>query len=249
MKSVAIATIPLFAVFLFAQDQSRTETRTITTKTTWNGTLVDAACQSTHTERRETNPNRGVTTTTRTETVDCPVTTNTNTFGLLTSDGRFIRFDNPSNTRVVEIVRGNKALNTYVLDRTPVRVRVIGSANGDVAVVESLDPEVGSSASAGEAERIIDRGQADVIFDVRYHDNRGKLVLTPTGVNFVDLSDAKHSRMWSYSQVKELKRNGSNELKIEPFSGDSYEFHLEGPAMSDAVYKMIGDRIAAARSR
>jgi hypothetical protein len=245
MRSAIMVTIPLYAAFVFGQDQSRTETRTTTTRTTWNGTLVDAACQSTHTERRETN--RGVTTTTRTETVDCPVTATTNTFGLQTSDGRFIRFDNPSNARVVEIVRSNKALNPY--DRTPLRVRVVGSANGDVAVVESLDPEFGSQVAVGPGERVINGGPADVIFDARYHDDRGKIVLTTTGVNFEDLSNSKHSRSWSYTQIKELKRNGGNEIKIEPFSGDSYELHLEGPAMSDAVYKMIGDRIAASRSR
>ena len=245
MRSAIIVTIPLCAVFVFAQGQSRTETRTTTTKTTWNGTLVDAACQSTHTERRETN--RSVTTTTRTETVDCPVTTATSTFGLLTSDGRFIRFDNPSNARVIEIMRSNKAWNPY--DRTPLRVRVIGSANGDVAVVEALDPEAGPQVIVEQGDRVINGGQTDVIFDARYHDDRGKLILTTTGVNFEDLSNSKHSRSWSYMQIKELKRNSGNEIKIEPFSGDSYELHLEGPAMSDAVYKMIGDRVAAARSR
>jgi len=243
MRSVAIAIIPLTAGFLFAQSRTQTQTTT-TTKTTWDGTLVDAACQSTHTERkesRETEPNRTVTTTTRTETIECPVTTTTTTFGLVTTEGRFIRFDNPSNTRVVEIVRGNKAF----ADRTPVRVRVIGSANGDVAVVESLNAE-------GEVQRervVVEQAPAgDVIFDVRYGGDRGKLVITAKGVNFENLSDAKHSRSWSFAQIKELKRNSGNEIKIEPFSGDSYELKLEGAALSDAVYKMIGDRIAAARS-
>src|SRR5260370_40565179 len=111
MKRVAaIAIIPLFAGFLYAQTQSRTETQTTTTKSTWNGTLVDAACQTTHMEHHEssqqTNAGQTVTSksdTTRTETADCPVTTTTTTFGLLTPEGRFIRFDEPSNTRVVEI--------------------------------------------------------------------------------------------------------------------------------------------------
>ena len=94
MRYAAITLIPVFASFLFAQDQIRTETTT-----TWSGTLVDAACQSKHTERkessRETNPDRSITTrseTTHTETVDCPVTTTTSAFGLLTSDGRFYSF-------------------------------------------------------------------------------------------------------------------------------------------------------------
>lgn len=240
MRTLAIATILLFAGFLFAQDQGRIETRTTTTKTTWNGTLVDAACQSTRTVHTESNPNRSVTTTTR--TVECPVTSTTSTFGLVTTDGQFIRFDNASNMRVVELVRGNQA----VADRTPLRVSVIGSANGDVAVVESLNPETSSQTVVTER---VDQGQADVMFDVRYHGDRGKLVITTKGVTFEDISDAKHSRSWNYAQIKELKRDGSREIKIEPFSGDSYEFRLDGRDLSDAVYKMIADRIVAARSR
>lgn len=33
----------------------------------------------------------------------------------------------------------------------------------------------------------------------------------------------------------------------DPYSGDKFEFHVEGPFMSDAVYNMIADRIVAAR--
>ena len=100
----ALAVIPLFAGFLWAQSQtSQTETHTTTTKTTWNGTLIDAGCRSSHTEHKETsstsNSDEGVTTkteTTHNETVDCPVTTTTSSFGLLTSDGKYVRFDQPS---------------------------------------------------------------------------------------------------------------------------------------------------------
>src|SRR5258708_40220809 len=109
-KFAAIAVIPLFAGFLFAQNQTRTETTT----TTWNGTLVDAACQNTHTEHHasstQTNPDQSVTTkseSSRSETVNCPVTTTTTTFGLLTPVVRYIRFDEPSNARVIEIVKTN----------------------------------------------------------------------------------------------------------------------------------------------
>lgn len=251
MKPVAIATLPLCAGLLFAQDQSRIETRTTTTKSTWNGTLVDAACQSTRsTERKESRDadnNRTVTTTTRTEIVDCPVTTTTTTFGLLTADGRYVRFDNLSNARVVEIVKRDKTLDTYLTNRTPLHVKVIGTANGEVAVVDSLDPELGAHSVL--AAQAVTQTQEDAIFDVRYKGDRGKLVVTARGVNFEDLSDAKHSRTWTYGQIKELKRDGRNEVKIEPFSGDSYELRLEGRALSDSVYRMIGDRIAAARSR
>ena len=113
-KLAAAAVIPLFAGFLCAQQSNQapqtTETQTTTTTTTtFNGTLVDAGCQATHTENKETtstDPAGNTTTTkTKTETIECPVTTTTTTFGLLTPEGRYVRFDDPSNTRIVEIVK------------------------------------------------------------------------------------------------------------------------------------------------
>jgi hypothetical protein len=256
MKRFAtLAIIPLFAGFLYAQVQTRTETQTTTTThNTWNGTLVDAACQTTHQEHHvtseRTNPGETVTSRTdssRTETVPCPVTTTTTTFGLMTSDGRFIRFDEPSNTRVVQIMRGNQTWNRYLGGNAPLRVRVVGAANGDIAVVDSINPEGGVSVTTGESERVVETGPAETMFDVRYHDDRGRLLVTANGVNFEDISNANHSRSWSYAQIKELKRDNGNEIKIQPYSGDKYEFHVEGPFMSDTVYNMIADRIVAAR--
>lgn len=248
----AIAMLPLCAGFLLAQVQ--TESRTTTTKTTWNGTLVDAACQSTHSEHHESTSQNsaGQTTTTRTDTnrtesVACPVTTTTTTFGLLTSDGRFIRFDQPSNTRVVEIMRGNPAWNREIAQLEPVQVHIVGTANGDVAVVDTMSPEVAVPVT-GEAARVANPAQVEAMFDVRYHDDHGKLVVDMNGVRFEDISNANHSRAWNYAQIKELKRDSGNELKIQPYSGDKYELHVDGPFMSDTVYNMIAERIAASRA-
>ena len=229
MRSATMIGSLLFAGLVFSQEQIRT------TRTTLNGVLVDAACQSTLTEQRTQNK------TTYTETVECPVTAATNAFGLVTSDGRFIRFDNSSNSRVIEVVTKNRALETRPSARSPFKVSILGTVNGDVAVVESLNPEVSPVGAQ-------DPGTADMMFDVRYHDHRGKLVVTATGVNFEDVSDADHSRKWTYAQIKELKRDG-NEIKIRPHSGDSFEFRVEGRTMSDAVYRTIEERIVAARSR
>ena len=256
-KFAAIAVIPLFAGFLFAQNQTRTET---TTTTTWNGTLVDAACQNTHTEHHasstQTNPDQSVTTkseSSRSETVNCPVTTTTTTFGLLTPEGRYIRFDEPSNARVIEIVKTNKGWTKYITERAPLPVKVIGVANGDIAVVQSIDTVTAGPAVVGESSRVVERPQGapipDVMFDVRYNNDQGKLLVTANGVSFEDISNAKHSRSWSYAQIKELKRENGNEIKIEPYSGDKFEFHVAGPFMSDAVYNMIADHIVAARAR
>ena len=138
-KFAALAVIPLFAGFLCAQD--RTETRTTTTKTTYDGTLIDAGCRTTHTEHKEsrTNPDSSVTTKTEHSTVtECPVTTSTSAFGLLTSDGRFVRFDDPSNTKIVEIVKSNKTWSRDISEHAPIRVRVVGGRHGDLVVMESI---------------------------------------------------------------------------------------------------------------
>ena len=145
-KFAAVAVIPLFAGFLAqAQDQA-TQTTTTTTKTTWNGTLVDASCRSTtQTERKEstsTSPDQSTTTskteTSHTTTTECPVTTTTTTFGLLTPEGKYVRFDDPSNTKIVEIVKSNKKWNKYVSDKQPLKVQVVGTPNGDVVVMETI---------------------------------------------------------------------------------------------------------------
>jgi hypothetical protein len=238
MKARTLSVIPIFAGFLMAQDQVRTETRT--TKMTWSGVLVDAECQNTRTERKETtNEPLRRTETTVTETVTCPVTPTTSTFGVITKDGKYVRFDNPSNTRVVEIVRSNPAF----AEANPVKVTVIGTANGEVAVVESLNPQ-----GAVVQSQTTTRSAAETIFDVRYGGDRGKLMVTSTGLNFENLEDADDSRSWTYAQIKELKREG-NKIKIEPHDGDSLEFHVEGAAMTDAVYQTIANRIVSARAK
>jgi hypothetical protein len=143
-KLAAIAAGALFAGCLCAQtDQPQTtqsRTTTTTQTTTWNGTLVDAACQNTRTERKEqtSDAERTTTKTTVTNSVDCPVTTSTTSFGLMTPEGQYVRFDDPSNTRVVEVVKKNRKWNSDMTEKQPIKVRVIGTPNGDVVVVKSI---------------------------------------------------------------------------------------------------------------
>ena len=145
-KIAAVAVIPLFAGFLWAQQDQATQTTTTTTKTTWNGTLVDAVCRSTttteHKESSSTSPDQSTTTKTESHssstTNDCPVTTTTTSFGLLTADGKYVRFDNPSNTKIVEIVKSNKKWNKYVSEKQPLKVQVVGAPTGEVVVMETI---------------------------------------------------------------------------------------------------------------
>jgi hypothetical protein len=149
-KLTSIAVIPLFAGFLWAQsDQTTRTTQTTTTTTsnnTWNGTLVDAGCRTTQTAHREstdtTHPDENTTKTTTTKTntynTECPVTTTTTTFGLMTPDGQYVAFDEPSNTKVIEVVKHNKKWSKSLASKEPVKVRVVGNKKGDVVVVESI---------------------------------------------------------------------------------------------------------------
>jgi hypothetical protein len=141
MKKLAIAAlVPLFGGFLWAQTEQMTTTTTI-----WNGTLVDAGCRTTHTQTKDTsvsnpdeNTTRTRTTTTNTERTECPVTTTTTSFGLLTPEGKYVAFDQPSNTRIVEVVKGNKKWVRYMNEHQPIQVHVIGRPSGNVVVMETI---------------------------------------------------------------------------------------------------------------
>ena len=144
-KLASVAVIPLFAGFLWAQSDQVTKTETTTTKTSYNGTLMDAGCLSKHTEHKETTSSTApgqTSTTTKTETTnqmtECPVTTTTTTFALQTPEGKVVRFDEPSNTKIVEVVKSKKDWNDLINDRKPLKVRIVGTPSGDVVVMESI---------------------------------------------------------------------------------------------------------------
>jgi hypothetical protein len=146
-KWAVIAVIPLFGGFLLAQEQTTQTTETKTTTTTWNGTLVDASCYTTRTdtEHKETKDSANRegdsttrTVTTHTEKTECPVTTTTTSFGLLTPEGKYVRFDQPSNTKIVEVVKTHKDWAKSMSDHEPVKVTVVGTPSGDVVVMRSI---------------------------------------------------------------------------------------------------------------
>jgi hypothetical protein len=140
MKKVAtIAAVPLFAAFMWAQTEQTTRTETTTTKD-YAGTLVDANCYKTHTENKQTtsDANKTTTRTETTERTECPVTTETTTFGLVTPEGQYVRFDEPSNTRVIEVIKNKKEWKREIEGKEPIKVRVVGMPNGDLVVVRSI---------------------------------------------------------------------------------------------------------------
>jgi hypothetical protein len=151
IRFAALTMIPIFAGFLYAQqgETTHSESHSSTTRTTYNGTLVDAGCYATHTEHHEsssttlsdqsgTSRSESSHSETTNNNADCPVTTSSTSFGLLTPDGRYVRFDAPSNTRIVETVKTNKSWSSSMNDHKPIRVQVVGTPNGDVVVLDSI---------------------------------------------------------------------------------------------------------------
>jgi len=140
MKLGTMAMISFCAGCLCAQTDQSTQTETKTTTTTTsvnlNGTLIDRGCYTTHTQKKETNAGENSTTTTETTRVvtECPVTATSTSFGLVTPEGKFVRFDDAGNTRVIEMMKSNKDWSSG----KPVKVRVVGTANGDVIVIKEI---------------------------------------------------------------------------------------------------------------
>jgi len=86
----------------------------------------------------------------------------------------------------------------------------------------------------------------NVKFDVKNGDQRGQLIMAPDMLIFESLTDARHSRRWAYSTIRELTHN-DHEIKIEPYHGDKYEFQFSSRSMLDTAYQLLSDRVVAAR--
>lgn len=132
-KFAMLAAVPLLAGVLCAQQP---QTTTTVTKT-WNGNLVDAQCYATHqTETREVGP--GGTRTTVNIVATCPVTEQTTTFGIVSPQGQYMVFDQPGSERVVEMVKHHHKWHTYITEKKPIAVHVVGTPNGNTIVVREI---------------------------------------------------------------------------------------------------------------
>lgn len=83
-----------------------------------------------------------------------------------------------------------------------------------------------------------------MVFGVKHGGDRGRLILGPTSLEFESVNHPDKSRSWTYSQIKEIKRD-KNEKKIEiyPFHGDKYEFKVTGGEMAEGLYNILSNRM------
>jgi hypothetical protein len=66
------------------------------------------------------------------------VTATSTSFGIMTADGKYIPFDQASNTKVIEVMKSNKDWSKNAESKQPVKVTVVGNQRGDVIVLESI---------------------------------------------------------------------------------------------------------------
>jgi len=76
---------------------------------------------------------------------------------------------------------------------------------------------------------------------------RGRLIITGTGLSYESIDQISDSRQWDLKDIKELRRDNPYKLKIQPFNGGDYDLEIQGQGMDNAQFKLLVDRITAAR--
>lgn len=91
------------------------------------------------------------------------------------------------------------------------------------------------------------QSMSDMMWDVRNGDQKGKLILNESSLAFESLTDAKHSRNWKFTDVRELTRKGSKDIRVKPFKGSTYDFQIGDKKRREQIYELISQRVIAAR--
>jgi hypothetical protein len=77
----------------------------------------------------------------------------------------------------------------------------------------------------------------------------GKLIIAEKMIAFEAANDRARSRQWELKDIKNIKQTGPYVLEIEPFTGDDYKLELLGDGMPPAEFKILSDRVVAARMK
>lgn len=75
----------------------------------------------------------------------------------------------------------------------------------------------------------------------------GRLLVTGEMIAYESVDHVASSRRWQFKDIKEIKLKNPYEIEINPFTGDQYNLRLEGKGMDSSEFKVIVDRITAAR--
>jgi hypothetical protein len=123
--------------------------------------------------------------------------------------------------------------------------------NGSVQLMDPASTTILGAWSGlpfNSADRMATAPGDDMQFNIRHDDDNGRLMVGDRGLSFEALSNARKSRGWAYSEVKEFKRDmGDRQFKIKTYGGEEFKFRAIDRDMSNEVYNLIADRIVSAR--
>jgi hypothetical protein len=76
----------------------------------------------------------------------------------------------------------------------------------------------------------------------------GKLLADDNGLRFESVSNAAHSKSWTYNELNSFTTEKDHALlKVRPKSGEAYNFQFVNGATVGAMHKLVSDKIVAAR--
>jgi hypothetical protein len=172
----------------------------------------------------------------------------------------FVDDANPANS--FALTRGeitNLNINNGMMTMSLAQPFTSPFSSGPTMMVRLLDANAGDllswmgapNGTVGEASRVIVDQPNLYEYTVRHDDDEGRLIIGPVDVRFESFNHPKHSRAWTYNSIKKLSSDADDhELKLEPYSSDTYKFKVLGSkVLTEDVYAMVRERIAAARQR
>ena len=148
---------------------------------------------------------------------------------------------------VVETVRP-------IRDRTGTRSRVSFRLSGEagsglLGAWHGRRGFAGASAAAAVAEA----GHGEGMTLSASHNHRlgscsGRLLIREDRIVYESVDNVGHSREWKLSEIRKIEQKNPYELKVEPFRGGGYTFHLQGGGLDSGEFRNLVDRVAEARA-
>jgi hypothetical protein len=135
---------------------------------------------------------------------------------------------------------------TAVKDRSGERTEFVFKLRENLEVVSWLSQPVVDAPSPAETSKA-DRLAYNVQHKHRFGGCHGRLIVDSSKVSYESVSSLGHSRQWELSDIKTVKLGNPYKLEIRPFSGNDYDLELQGQGMDSQDYKILVDRITAAR--
>jgi hypothetical protein len=101
----------------------------------------------------------------------------------------------------------------------------------------------------------VERGRTETVYSLEVrHDHKGeggcdgRLIADDMRLRFESVTQADHSRTWNYNDLQQFQSERDHALlHVRPVSGEGYDFNVRNGATAGSMYKLVSDKIVAAR--